>query len=350
MNKLLNNLERKFGRYAIPRLTFVMICCYLVGYMLQLINPNIAEFMTLEPGLILRGEVWRIITWIVIPPASLDLSGIGLIFTLIMLVFYLSIGNSLERAWGEFRYNVYILGGMLLTLIAAFISYFVFSAIIGQNVMVGNTFSTYYIVMSMFLAFAATFPEAQVYLYFIIPIKVKWLGILYFAMMVYEAGANVRYIMAGYIVHWIPIIAMVAALLNFFIFFFSTRDFRRYSPQERKRRRDFQRGIEEGRRRYENNVNRARGSQSANANYRNPFQQRAAGKTGFASQSGAAVFKPTRHRCEICGRTEASDPDLEFRFCSKCEGNHEYCMEHLYTHTHIITSKSTDSDEHLQNQ
>ena len=159
-----------------------------------------------------------------------------------------------------------------------------------------------------------------------------------------------RYIMAGYIVHWIPIIAMVAALLNFFIFFFSTRDFRRYSPQERKRRRDFQRGIEEGRRRYENNVNRARGSQSANANYRNPFQQRAAGKTGFASQSGAAVFKPTRHRCEICGRTEASDPDLEFRFCSKCEGNHEYCMEHLYTHTHIITSKQTASDEHLQDQ
>ncbi len=165
---------------------------------------------------------------------------------------------------------------MLLTLIAAVISYFVFSAIIGQNVMVGNTFSTYYIVMSMFLAFAATFPEAQVYLYFIIPIKVKWLGILYFAMMVYEAGANVRYIMAGYIAHWIPIIAMVAALLNFFIFFFSTRDFRRYSPQERKRRRDFQKGIEEGRRRYENNVNRARGNQSANANYHNPFQQRAA--------------------------------------------------------------------------
>ena len=258
-------MERKLGRYAIPRLTFVMICCYVVGYMLQLINPNIAEFMTLEPGLILRGEVWRIITWIVIPPASLDLSGIGLIFTLIMLVFYLSIGTSLERAWGEFRYNIYILGGMLLTLIAAFISYFVFSAVIGQNVMVGNTFSTYYIVMSMFLAFAATFPEAQVYLYFIIPIKVKWLGILYFAMMVYEAGANVRFIMAGYIAHWIPIIAMVAALLNFFIFFFSTRDFSRYSPKERKRRRDFKRGMEEGRRRYENNVNRARGNQTPNA-------------------------------------------------------------------------------------
>ena len=190
-------MERKFGRYSIPRLTFVMICCYVVGYLLQMINPNIAEFMTLEPGLILRGEVWRIITWILIPPASLDLSGISLIFTLIMLVFYLSIGNSLERAWGEFRYNVYIFGGMLLTLIAAFISYFVFSAIIGRNVMVGNTFSTYYIVMSMFLAFAATFPEAQVYLYFLIPIRVKWLGIIYFTMMVYEAAANVRKIIAG---------------------------------------------------------------------------------------------------------------------------------------------------------
>ena len=150
-------------------------------------------------------------------------------------------------------------------------------------------------------------------------------------MMVYEAVANVRYIMAGYIVNWIPIIAMVAALLNFFIFFFSTRDFRRYSPQERKRRRDFQRSVEEGRRRYENNVNKA-------------------GRTGYASQTGPTVFKPTRHRCEICGRTEASDPDLEFRFCSKCEGSHEYCMDHLYTHTHIIASKQTDSDEQIKNQ
>ena len=80
-------MERKFGRYSIPRLTVDMNCSYVVGYMLQMINPDIAKFMTLEPGLILRGEVWRIITWIVIPPASLDLSGIGLIFTLIMLVF-----------------------------------------------------------------------------------------------------------------------------------------------------------------------------------------------------------------------------------------------------------------------
>lgn len=346
MNKLMNNLERKFGRYAIPRLTFVMICCYVVGYMLQLINPNVALFMTLEPGLILRGEIWRIITWIVIPPASLDLSGIGLFFTLIMLIFYLSIGTSLERAWGEFRYNVYIFGGMLITLIAAFISYFVFSAIIGKSVMVGNSFSTYYVVMSMFLAFAATFPEAQVYLYFIIPIKVKWLGILYFAMMIYEAGAHVRYIMAGNIAHWIPIIGMCAALLNFFIFFFSTRDFSRYSPKERKRRRDFQKGMEEGRRRYEENVNRARGSQPQDPRYNNPFQQRAAGRTaGAQTQTSGPVFKPTRHRCEICGRTELSDPDLEFRFCSKCEGNHEYCMDHLYTHTHIIASKQTENTQ-----
>ncbi|MBR3231087.1 MAG: hypothetical protein IKF75_00250, partial [Lachnospiraceae bacterium] len=181
MNRLLRKLEQKYGKWAIPNLTTVMIVCYVIGYVLLTVNAGIISYMTLEPGLILRGQVWRLITWIVIPPSGGTFAGFGSLFIVIMLFFYYSIGRSLERAWGMFRYNVYILGGMLVTVIAAFICYFVFSAIYGGSVSVGMYFSTYYVTTSMFLAFAATFPDAVVLLMFIIPVKVKYLGILYFA-------------------------------------------------------------------------------------------------------------------------------------------------------------------------
>ena len=318
MNKFLNNLERKTGKWAIPNLTMLMIGCYVIGYILQMISPQVFSYMTLEPAYIMRGQLWRIVTWILIPPYQMSGDFIGGIFTVIMLFFYMSIGTSLERTWGIFRYNVYIFGGMLLTFIACFLSYFIFSAIAGQPVLIGEFFSTYYLVMSMFLAFSATFPEARVYLYFIIPIKVKWLGILYFVMMLYDCGSYFRFVLQGNLYYLVPIIAFVASLLNFFIFFFSTRDFNHYSPKEIKRRRDFQKSMAENRARFAENVRNVRAQQSADS------ASRSSGKTA-------------RHRCVICGRTELTDPELEFRFCTKCEGNHEYCMEHLYTHKHIIT-------------
>ena len=331
MNRFLRNLEQKFGKWAIPNLTTVLILCYVIGYVFLTINSDIVSYMTLEPGLILRGQVWRLITWIVIPPSGGSFSGFGSFFIVIMLFFYYSIGRSLERSWGTFRYNLYILGGMLVTLIAAFACYFIFSAIYGRSVSVGWYFSTYYITTSMFLAFAATFPDAVVLLMFIIPVKVKYLGILYFAMIVYECFGYLRQVMSGGIYYLVPIIAVAASLVNFAVFFFSTRDFSRYSPRERQRKRDFNRQMEEGRRRFEENANRMRSYDSGMP--KSEARQAAEGNTPARN-----VF--SRHRCEICGRTELSDPDLEFRYCSKCEGSHEYCMEHLYTHRHIIASKN----------
>ena len=331
-------MERKFGKWAIPNLTLVLIGCYVIGYVLQMINPDAAAYMQLEPGYILRGQVWRIITWIVIPPYTMSTRGFGIFFTFIMLFFYFSIGNTLERTWGTFRYNVYIFGGMLFTLIAAFLSYFLFSAIAGGPVMVGSFFTTYYVVMSMFLAFAATFPDAQVYLYFIIPIKVKWLGVLYFALMVYECGQYFRLVLQGNVYYWVPIIAFIASMMNFFIFFFSTRDFSHYSPQNRKRRRDFDRQMNAGRKQFSDNVHRVR-NENRNAD-QSGGRNTGAAPNGQSAGGGIFNAKPgmnaPRHRCEICGRTELDDPDLEFRFCTKCQGNHEYCMEHLFTHIHVI--------------
>ncbi|MBD5466042.1 MAG: hypothetical protein HDR22_09570 [Lachnospiraceae bacterium] len=291
--------ERKWGKYAIPNITMYLIICYAFGYMLQWTNSSFLGFLTLDPYAILHGQVWRLFTWIIVPPSGFDF------FTLIMLYFYYSIGRSLEYAWGTFSYNVYMFSGMLFTIIGAFFLYagcqlFGADQIAALGSMAGGggisafytfasySFSTYYICMSMFLAYAITFPEMQVLLMMIIPIKVKILGIIYGVMMLYYV------ISAGQLgILGIPTqVAIVSTLLNAIIFFVVTRKSFR-TPNQIKRQREFKK------------------------------------KT-------AKMRSITKHKCAICGRTEVDSPDLEFRFCSKCQGNYEYCSEHLYTHKHVM--------------
>ena len=111
----LNKMERKIGKYAIPNLSLYLILGYVLGYILEFINPAIVDFLTLNPYLILHGQVWRIVTWIIIPPSSFDL------FTIIMLMFYYSVGMNLERTWGTFYYNVYLFMGMIFTILGSFL-------------------------------------------------------------------------------------------------------------------------------------------------------------------------------------------------------------------------------------
>ncbi len=279
MNSLLNKMEKRFGKYAIHNLSLYIIIGYVIGYILMLTGSM--EFISLNPDKILHGEVWRIVTWILVPPSRLD------IFTIIMLFFYYSIGNSLEKTWGAFRYNVYILSGILFTIIGAFVLYAGFMALgnflsAGVGIYVSSAFSTYYINLSIFLAFAACYPNMQVLLYFIIPIKIKWLAYLDAALLLYSffmGNAATR-------------VAIVASLLNFILFFLGTRNLKRITPKEVHRRQV-----------YKQQVNQAVGI--------------------------------TKHKCAVCGRTELDGDNLEFRFCSKCNGNYEYCQDHLFTHEHI---------------
>lgn len=286
----LNKMERKFGRYAISNLSLYLILCYGCGYLMNLINPAFLSYLTLDPYRILHGQVWRIITWILVPPDSLDF------FTLIMLYFYYSIGTSLERTWGTFLYNVYMFLGMLFTVLGSFVAMGLSYAVWGEALavmgaseffqMASYSFSTYYINMSIFLAFAATFPDVQVLLMFIIPIKVKWMGVVYAVLLVYE-----------FVNTWmVGKVSIVASLLNFIVFFLMTRRGlrMRMSPKQVKRRHDFQKEVKK-----------------------------------------AKPMSVAKHKCAICGRTSEEYPDLEFRFCSKCNGNYEYCQEHLFTHTHV---------------
>ena len=269
------------GRYAIPNLTVYLLAGYVIGFAVWLLMPDLLSWLTLEPALILRGQVWRIISWVLIPPTSQPIS------LLFLVLLYYSLGTALERTWGTFRYNVYIFSGLLFTVLAVFILYAVFYFGVGVELPLSSVglISTNYITMSIFLAFAAIYPEMEVYLYFILPIKMKWMALVYVAMAVY-------YFITGGIA---TRVAIGASLLNFVIFFLSSRNMRRFSPKERARKAKFKR-------------------QSA------PHMQYSNG---------------AKHRCAVCGRTELDDPCLEFRFCSKCNGNYEYCQDHLFTHEHV---------------
>ncbi|HBA48031.1 MAG TPA: hypothetical protein DCZ91_09605 [Lachnospiraceae bacterium] len=280
----MSKFEKRFGKYAISNLSLILILCYVVGYVIELVNADFLLYLTLNPYAILHGQIWRIFTWIIIPPSSLDP------FTIIMLLFYYNIGTSLERTWGTWRYNVYLLSGMFFTVLGSFvwlvIQYFVSGPAMNLSyvsTLASLYFSTYYINMSIFLAFAATFPEVQVLLMFIIPVKVKWMGILYGLVLVYD------FLFAGSLV---TRIAIASSLLSFVIFFFTSRNHIHMSPKQMKRRAEFRQDIRRN-------------------------------------------SKVTKHKCAICGQTEDDDPTLEFRFCSKCNGNYEYCQQHLFTHTHV---------------
>lgn len=282
--KFLNKLERKFGRFAIPNLMLWVIGCYILGLVLYYVNPIALSYLTLEPYMIFHhGQIWRLVSWIIVP------SEVNILFALIMMFFYFQLGSALERHWGAFRFNVYIIGGMVLTVIGAIILYFA----MGQSSdSMGWYFSTYYVNLSIFLAFALCFPDAKVLLMFVIPIKMKWLAIVYAVLAAYS----------GLMSNAPGRVAIIMSLLNFLIFFLMTRNFKSaYNPGQAKTRHEFQRQMHQAKHEHE----------------------------ARSYQTGGA-----RHKCAICGRTELDDPNLEFRYCSKCNGNYEYCNDHLFTHVH----------------
>lgn len=319
MGNLIDKLERKIGRYAIPRLPLYMIICYGAGYIMQIINPNVAYSISLNPDAILHGQVWRLFSWVLIPPRESNV-----FFLLIMLYFYYSIGMTLERMWGAFHFNFYIFSGMLYTVIASFLIYGYFAvfmpgvlvtdapALVGYNGLFAGIstefFSTYYINMSIFLAFAAMFPNVQVLLFFVLPIKVKVLGIFYVVIMVYEAlGYYLTYGNGGLLFTIIQLVVIFASLLNFIVFFASTK--KTIGLKRQARTAEQRKAAEE----YRRKVNAMR-----------------------------PASKVSKHKCVVCERTSDTNPELEFRFCSKCEGNYEYCQDHLFRHSHV---KAYQNDE-----
>lgn len=285
---LLNKLERKFGRYAIPNLIKYIVGLYAVGLLIGMINGNIYDdFLSLDFSMILKGQVWRLITFL-IPQMPLT----NFLFVLIEIYMYYLIGSSLERIWGNFRFNLYFLSGVLLNIIGA--------ALIFGFTGISISPSLSYINRSMFFAYAALFPNEHFYLYFLIPIKAKYIAIFYGIFM----GLDLfRYLFSGNLYLFLFGLTIIISFLNFIIFFFATRNLRRGAFQSMHRKAKFHQQVQKGRQ-----------MSNTTANF------------------GGVI---TRHKCAVCGKTEKDDDQLEFRFCSKCDGNYEYCMDHLFTHEHV---------------
>lgn len=277
--KFFYNFERRFRKYAVPNLMYYIIGMYGIGLLMEMSAPGFyLTWLSLDARQILRGQIWRVVTFMIYPPGS------GIFMSLISMYLYYMLGVNLERVWGSFRFNVYFFMGVLGHVAAALVAYLVF----GKVVLLTTEFLNY----SLFFAFAATFPDLEFLLFFVIPIKAKWLAAfsgIYFLYELMVGGMAAR-------------VTILMSLVNFIVFFLMTRNLNRFNPREIKRKQNFKR------------------------------------QTKVRPQGGSL------HKCAVCGRTEKDSPNLEFRYCSKCEGSYEYCSEHLYTHKHV-TSENLSADK-----
>jgi hypothetical protein len=266
--KILNRLERRFGRYAVPNLTVALIFCQVVFYVVQYFNRPALGQVVLVPGLVLQGQVWRLVTFLFQPPLMNPLYAFFFWY-----LFYL-MGTALERTWGIFRYNLFLLIGYVVTVGAAFVT---------------PERQTYngFLQGSVFLAFAFLYPDFQLLVFFLIPVKVKWLALLQW----------IGYLYAVVFEPWPVRLATLASIGNFLLFFWGDLFLR----------------LRSGYRRMEHQA-------------RQPKQR-----------------ELPRHRCRICGRTDKTDPQLTFRYCSKCAGSCCYCEEHLHNHEHVTADEEADS-------
>ncbi len=288
-----DKFERKFGRYAIPNLMKYFALIYVLGLLIGSFFPELILYLGLDFRMVARGQVWRLLTFM-IPISFMN----DLFLVLLRAYIFYFIGSSLEKSWGAFRLNFYFFSGILYNIIASLIVYLIFGIHLFDafGMLLNQPLDLLY--SSLFLAFAVLYPDMQFYIYFLIPVKAKywaWISLALYGFTTYKL------VKGGY--PW-GVIPIVVSLFNFAIFFLVTRNYRRMSPREIERRAKYRRQMKEGR------------------NSGNVIQF-----------NGRNVI--TRHKCAVCGRTELDNDQLEFRFCSKCDGNYEYCMDHLFTHEHV---------------
>src|SRR5438105_4822344 len=249
----LDKLERRFGFLGIPGLIRIVIGFTALVYVLVYLNRGFESFLTLDPALILRGQVWRLVTYIFIPQTFSPL------WVLLALWFLWFIGEGLERAWGPFRLTLYFFVGMIGTTVAAFFF--------------GSNFSNGMLIASLFFAFARFYPDEVIYILFILPVKIKWLAWVFAAFLMLAFVLNSNSYRA----------ALIAAFANYLIFF----------GPEIVRQATHRHEVSTRRKRYERH--------SRNAD-------------------------EALHRCAVCGATELTDPNLDFRVARDGE---EYCIAHL---------------------
>lgn len=288
MKKLYDGVQRfcaAHPRFGIPNLMRVIVIGNVAVYVLMLLtqanDANALSFLTFNLNALLHGEVWRLVTFVFVPAYSSPFA------LLISLYFYHWIGSTLERQWGTAKFNLYYISGALLTVLGVVLA----SLITGNPYLTAA--GTGYVNLSMFFAFAFLFPDTTVLLFFILPVRMKWLAYLDGALFAFDIikaiGAH----------NWAGVVLPIVALLNFAVFIWPEVHYLKERAKYQNSRKTVQ------------------------------FRQAQQQQTKQAQQQGY------RHKCAVCGRTDTDYPDLQFRYCSKCVGYHCFCQDHIFNHVHF---------------
>lgn len=287
----MHDLRRRFNRFCfrnrdkgIPNLMLYITLGTAAVYLINFIDPSDTLFYWLyfDRSLILRGQVWRLLTFPLVHSSG------NLFWTALMLLCYYSLGQAIENIWGTLRFNLFYFSGILMMDIFCMIF--------------GGYADAYYLNLSLFLAYATLFPSAQFTLFFIIPVKAWVLAVIDLVLLA-----------AGLFYPFPHNIFPVIAVANYFLFF--GKDVVNVFPMSWR--------------------------MNARRLFRKAPAKQQKGKTipfpnaGSYQASVAKPQAPYTHQCVICGRTDVSHPELEFRYCSRCKGYHCYCQDHINNHSHV---------------
>ena len=276
----------KHPNFGIPNLMKIIVFGQIAVYLVNMLTyvmfaQNFVGYLQFVPALILNGQVWRLVTWVVVPNASSPF------MLLLTCYFYYWIAAMLEREWGTARFTLFYLGGMVLSVVLGM------ALGLGQMNLTHTIASLnlcYYLNLSIFLVLSVLYGEMQVLLFFMVPVKMKWMALIDVVLVIVD--------MAGFVQSGLWMLALVplASFINFFIFTW-------------------------------------------------PFWQAKLGIVRHKTDPKVIHFKQAQkqaqetkgyhHKCAVCGITDADDPDMEFRYCSKCDGYYCYCANHINNHVHI---------------
>ena len=286
----MKDLRRKFELYCyknrdkgIPNLMLYIVLGSAVVYVMSQMSGNylLYNLLCFDRTAILHGQIWRLITY------PLTYSAGNLLLTAVSLLCYYSLGRTMENIWGTLKFNLFYLTGVLMM--------DVFCMIFGGRA------SVTYLNLSLFLSYATLYPDANFLLFFIIPIR-AWVFALFDLVLVLVDLVSVPF----------PYnLFSVISLANYFLFF--GKDVLNVIPLSWR-------------------------ANARRAVHHKPKQKQAKViqfDTGSYEAFHAAPQAPYTHRCTVCGRTDVSNPELEFRYCSRCKGYYCYCQDHINNHTHI---------------
>lgn len=313
MKKLRRNFERfcyQNRRKGIANLMLYIVLGNGFVYLFNLINGGylVYELLTFDKSLILRGQVWRLVTWV-----FTDILHPNPFLNVLFLYFFYNIGRSMEMTIGTFKFNLFYLGGIVLMNLFSMIFCPVQDVFISGYWVSAESFTmlysdmAWYLHLSLVLAFATTHPDSHFYILYIIPIR-AWLLALIYLVLTGVGVFNMCYPLNLMPHALFPLIG----LLNYFLFFGD--QMHNLLPLSWRAKL---------------NRNKAKTVRT---------ESRKTGTIPFpngGAQRQAPLHPNYTHKCAVCGRTDVSNPELEFRYCSKCNGYHCYCEDHISNHTHV---------------